>query len=689
MLGFALHKLGRFDESDTAYEAAMRAHPRDGEVIANHAGILQDRAQHGKALRLIERLCELRPEHAIPWIMKSRCLYQMWKHKEGLEAANAALGRATRPEEHADALNQRAIQRRELGETRQAIEDCETLIRLRPDHAGLRTNHLLFLLSDIGLTADRLSAVAREHGAAIETAAVARSEPFGRIPTAAGSRLRIGFLSPDFRVHSVMHFVEPLLARLDRREFEVWSLYLLHQEDTVTQRARQLSDHFVSLAGMDHDASIRTLRALELDVVIDLAGHSGSNGLPLLAARVAPVQVSWLGYPATTGIQAIDYKFTDHVTDPEGAQVWYSEKLHRMDGFFCCYRPMIRSPLLRYHNDYEVKPAPVLRHGHVTFGSCNNLSKLTDEVLRLWGRILDRTPGARLLVEGKDLDNAEFGAIFRDKCARAGIDPDRLELVGLDPKNQYLTYHRIDIALDPFPLTGGTTSCDALWMGVPLVSLEGEMFSGRMSTGVLTFIGHPEWIARDADTYVAIACELASNHDRLNAIRMTLRPAMENSPVMDEAFFAQQFGQGLRQAWHEALGSHGARTQPPALEASPSDPPSPHGPHVAAASPGADIQVANAKGQRISIGEAYDELQQRLSHAKAAPSTELLPADLGLQPVWREVTDSAKLLLANLPGDPMALAVLAEVELAHGNEPAASHYMNWAVSKLAATQALR
>lgn len=683
LLGFALHKLEHFDASSAAYEAAARFHPQDGEILANHAGVLQDRALHAQALALIERVCELRPEHPTPWIMKSRCLYQMYQHQAGVEAANRAVALASKPDEYADAMNQRAIHRRELGETREAIQDCEALIRLRPDHPGLRTNHLLFLLSDPELTPDKLSCVAREHGAAIEAHAVTGAPPFRRDRKASNARLRVGFLSPDFRIHSVMHFVEPLLARLDRRDFEVWSLYLIRQEDIVTKRARQLSDHFVSLAGLGHEECIRRLRDLELDVVVDLAGHSASNGLPFLAARVAPTQVSWLGYPATTGMQSIDYKFTDSITDPEGAQQWYSEKLLRMNAFFCCYRPMIRSPLLRYHEDYEVKFSPAIRNGYVTFGSCNNLSKLTDDVLRLWGRIIAKVPNSRLLVEGKDLESPEFGEIFLRKCERAGIASDRLILVKLDPKNQYLTYHRIDIALDPFPLTGGTTSCDALWMGVPLVSLEGQMFSSRMGAGLLNFIGHPEWLARDAEHYEQIAAELAADPQRLNDIRMTVRQAMEHSPVMDEALFAAEFGKALK---HASLACTDANAAADRKSLSVLDAPSvapTSTPEGLSAPPRAEARAVTSQGTRVSLDEAYEALQTCLDQAKTSRMGQPEPPGLDMRPEWRQVTDEAKLLLATFPSDPMALAVLAEVELAHGNEPAARHYMNWAMYRLA------
>ena len=691
-LGFALYKAGKFDDARSAFQVALSVYPDDVDILANMSNMLLERSLPLEALELAEKVCMLRPEHQIPWLLKGMCLHQLWRHEEGLAAAEKAVELAQTPSRLADALNLRAIHRRELGDTEKAIEDCELVIKLRPGDSRFRGNLMLFLLSDPSLTPTKLAAAAREHGAATEAAVRINTryadKPIDRNPN---RKLRIGFLSPDFRVHAVMHFVEPLLARLDRNQFEVWSLYLLHQEDQVTERARQLSDHFVSLAGLNPEESIHRLRRLDLDIVIDLAGHSAHNGLPMLAAQVAPVQVTWLGFPSTTGMKSIQYRLTDGMTDPAGADEWYTEKLVRMNGFFCCYRPMIRKPLMRYQEAYAVKPSPAKRNGYVTFGTCNNLSKLTDEVLRTWARVLAEVPGSKLLIEGKDLGRPDFAAKFTARCELAGISADRLRLVNLDPKNQYLTYHDIDIALDPFPLTGGTTSCDALWMGVPLVTQEGEIFSSRMGMGILQSMGKPEWIAQGADEYVAIAARLAEDHEALDRIRMSVRPLMESSPVMNEALHAREFGTALRRMWHEWLGSARQATnsetwkQKQGTNRVDTEAGLAHG--AGEQAPGAGVQVATQRAGRVSIHQAYQELEAVLARAKAAPPSQLPEQHDKLKAEWVAAAEEAKLLMATLPGDPMAFAVLAEVELAHGNSVAAEHYMEWAVRGLTAHQA--
>lgn len=691
-LGFALYRSGKFQEAKQAFQAALQVYPDEGDILANMANMLVERSVPEEALLLAERLLKLRPDHVVPWLLKGMSLHQLWRHDEGLAAAEKAVELAENPVRLADALNLRAIHRRELGETDKAIEDCEQVIKLRPDDSRYRGNLMLFLLSDPLLTPAKLAAAGREHGAATEAAVrVSRRYDDKAIDRHPNRRLRIGFLSPDLRIHSVMHFLEPLLARLDREQFEVWSLYLMHQEDQVTQRARQLSDHFLSLAGLSLEESVRKIRSLDLDIVIDLAGHSANNGLPMLAARVAPVQASWLGFPATTGMSSVQYRLTDCITDPDGADGLYTEKLIRMNGFFCCYRPMIRRPLFRYQEAYAVRPTPAKRNGYVTFGTCNNLSKLTDEVLRTWARVLARVPGSKLLIEGKDLGRADFAAKFTARCEMAGIAADRLRLVNLDPKNQYLTYHDIDIALDPFPLTGGTTSCDTLWMGVPMVTLEGEMFSSRMGMGLLTSIGKPEWIGHDADDYVAIAARLAEDHEALDQIRMTVRPLMECSPVMNEALHAREFGAGLRKMWHEWLDNTRQAAGPKERKEATHDLRWVDSTAELLRArdeqaPTAAVQVVTQRSGRVSLHQAYKELEEVLAQAKAAPPSPLPEQHDKLKAEWLAAADHAKLLMATLPGDPMALAVLAEVELAHGNPVAAEHYMGWAVRGLASHQ---
>jgi protein O-GlcNAc transferase len=232
-----------------------------------------------------------------------------------------------------------------------------------------------------------------------------------------------------------------------------------------------------------------------------------------------------------------------------GADEQYSERLYRLPTFFACYRPLSRDPIWRYQPRYLVRPTPALANGYITFGSCNNLGKLTDDVLSLWGKILDCVPDSRLLIEGKNLDRPDFLVAYKARCERLGLDPKRIDFEILNSNNQYLTYHKIDIALDPFPLTGGTTSFDLLWMGVPMVSMCGDSFKSRMGTGMLTYLGRTEWLAQNTEEYIRIASELAKDVDSLNATRLGLRAEVESSVLMREDLFCHHFGDALRTVW--------------------------------------------------------------------------------------------------------------------------------------------
>jgi len=683
LLGFALNELRETDAALAAYRQGAAFWPNDAELLINYAAVLQKHGRHQEAGPILEKVCLLRPGHALSWIKLSQSCYSTQQHERGFAAGEKAAALAGNIAEQVQALTQKAIHRRELGQIREAVQDCEAAIRLYPQDPASHTNRLLFMLADPDVTTAQVTAAAREFAQVFEAPLQAAWPDFAAQRHGPWRRLRVGFISSDFRAHSVMYFVEGLLARLDRRQFEVWAFYLYPQEDSITQRVQRHADHFVRLANRTLQEQVELIRAGQIDILIDLAGHTGGNGLLAMAHKAAPLQVSWLGYPATTGLAAMDYKFTDEVTDPPGVDEQYSEHLYRLPVFFTCYRPMSRNPLWRYQPAYQVSPTPALRNGFVTFGSCNNLGKVTDEVLTLWGRLLQAMPQARLLIEGKNLDQPEFAQSYRERCAGLGVDTGRLELVPMDPARQYLTYHRIDIALDPFPLTGGTTTFDVLWMGVPLVSRVGDSFKSRLSTGILSYLGRAEWLAQDADDYLRIACALAADVQALNTLRLGLRREVEKSALMREDLFCHHFGEGLRLMWLQwlAQGQHSQDLDAqgrligswlPELPQEWSEPPA--------------VGVGVAPGKHIPLAEAHQRLQALLDKAKATPPVvvDAPAAELGSRG-WFAVTEMAEMVLDAAPHDPVALACLAEVEHAHGHTDFAVTYLRYAQEAIART----
>lgn len=687
LLGFALRQDGKIDAALAAYARAAVLWPQDAELLINYSDLLLAQGRNGDALPLLEKVVALRPEHSICWVKLSQCCYGSLLHAKGYEASQRALATAQGIQQRIDALTQSAIHRRELGQIREAVQDCREAIALAPDAAHLYTNCLLFMLADPQCNADEIAAMARRFSENCETPLKPFWPSFSDKDRNPWRPLRIGVVSPDFRNHAVMYFAEGLLAQLDRRHFQVIAFHLHPTDDLVTKRVQCHADRFIDIHGLPPEKQAQRICDEDIDIVIDLAGHTGGNPLPALARKPAPVQVTTIGYPGTTGLKAMDWWLSDAVTDPSDAQKWYSERLYRLPTRWTCYRPMIRNPLWRYQPAYQVRPTPALANGYVTFGSCNNLGKLTDEVLTLWGRILQAVPGSRLLIEGKNFDLKDTASAYRQHCVAQGIDSERLELVTQDNRNQYLTYHRIDIALDPFPLVGGTTTNDLLWMGVPLVTLNGQSLGSRMGVGSLAHLGKHEWIARNQEEYLSIASTLAADIQALDRIRSTLRLEMEASVLMREDVFANELGVALRKMWLHWL----AETEHPDWN------PSQLEDHVqkwmsqAPAAPEKQEPIIGvAPGERVALSVAYQRLEKLLDAAKRkteSSSLDLLKNSDGSSPLlsnqhWAQATELAERILCAKPHDAVALTALAEIENAHGHLDFGQVYLQEAIRSL-------
>lgn len=675
-LGFALKMQKQIASALQAFRQGAAYFPDDAELLTNYTNLLLEQAQPKEALPLLERLCALRPTDSHIWSRVAQACYPIGLHEKGFGSAMVAYQLAQTDAEKTAALTQRAIHRRELGQIREAVEDCTAAITIAPTDAANHTNRLLFMLGDPNTSAEQLSAAAWEYAAVFETPHKPhwpRYEERARHPW---RKLKVGFLSPDFRVHAVMCFAESTLAQLDRRQFEVYAFHLYPKDDQVTERVKCHVDHFVRLSGMGYDAQAECIRSHEIDILIDLAGHTGNNALLTMVRKPAPVQVTFIGFVATTGLTAIDYYLTDEVINPPGVDRLYSETLFRLTTYPSTYRPHSRNPLWRYQPRYAVQPTPALRNGYITFGSCNNLGKLTDQVLTLWGTLLQRMPTAHLLIEGKGFDKPGFADAYRTRCASLGVDTDRLRLLPLDTNRQYLAYHEIDIALDPFPLTGGTTTLDVLWMAVPLVSMEGNSSPSRMSTNALTYLGRSEWLAKSEAEYLAIAMGLAADIEQLNALRLSLRDEVEQSALLRDDIVGPHLASAFRTMWLrwqaklENPGDEQAQARAVAAweAARPEHLRQPPVPRVGL--PG---------GEKLSIHEAHARLQELVNRARAhATSKDLDSAPSQMAQRWRTVTETAEQVLCAVPNDPVALACLAEVEHAHGHTDFAVTYLQYA-----------
>ena len=339
-------------------------------------------------------------------------------------------------------------------------------LRLDPTFLPAHTNLIFTLVYADGFSATELVDRARDFDARF-AAPLLRKRKFSNVADP-DRRLRVGFVSADFRKHAVSYFCEPLFAHLDRHQFEIFAYSNLHIEDAVTVRLQQSVDHWRNIVPLDDDAAADLIELDGIDILIDLSSHTRGNRLLVFARKPAPIQVTWLGFSATTGMRAMDYRITDVYAEPPGMTEHLNvETLWRLPRIFCCYQGSDHGPAVIDH-------PPKHDNGYVTFGCFNTYTKLTDPVLALWARIMARLPDARLMLEIFGLESEKFRAEVEARLTGFGLPLDRLILVPRSAANQFVLYNKVDIALDPFPSNGGTTSLDTLWMGVPFVTLAGR-----------------------------------------------------------------------------------------------------------------------------------------------------------------------------------------------------------------------
>jgi predicted O-linked N-acetylglucosamine transferase (SPINDLY family) len=366
-------------------------------------------------------------------------------------------------------------------------------------------------------------------------------------------RLRIGYLSPDFRLHSVAYFIEPVIASHDRGAVEVFCYYTCPRRDAVTRRIEALADHWRECAHLGADSLADQIRMDGIDILVDLAGHTTGNRWPTLAAKPAPIQIAYLGYPATTGLKTVDYRLTDRIMDPPGlADDWFVEPALHVEGAMVVYRPPFGPGGLVAENVLDIGPLPASANGFVTFGCFNDATKLNAPLLDCWCRLLRRVPGSRLLLKSRHLAETQSAVVaLRERMAACGIEAARLCLRAHDDDeaSHLLRYGNVDIALDPFPYNGVTTSLEAMYMAVPFVTLAGLWPAARMGATIATHIGHSEWIATTPEEYVGIAAGLAADRPALLALRNTLREALLASSLTDGAAFTRRLEATYRQAW--------------------------------------------------------------------------------------------------------------------------------------------
>lgn len=355
-------------------------------------------------------------------------------------------------------------------------------------------------------------------------------------------KLKIGYVSADFFNHAVSYFIEPILRRNDPEQFEIHCFSNVVTEDFITERLRAIGHPWHDIQQLSNQRVAQLVEELGIDILIDLSGHTASNRLGVFMHKPAPIQATMIGYVDTTGLDTVDYFIADRIVVDESMEPFFSERIWRLPRTAGVYRPADPAP--------DVAPAPCLRNGYVTFGCYNRFNKINAEVIALWARILHAVPDSRLVLENAAYRAGPVRELVEADFRAAGVDPERITLRVGGATLDYLRAHGgMDIALDPFPYSGGTTSLDALWMGVPLVALTGRRLVNRLGLWALSHLGHPEWVAQTPDEYVAIATDLAADPTQLAALRPQLRAEMLASPFLDHEGYMRDLEDAYRAMW--------------------------------------------------------------------------------------------------------------------------------------------
>ena len=448
-----------------------------------------------------------------------------------------------------EALNNAGNALVESGNIRQAIRHYEKALHMNPAYRVAHSNLLMAMQYQSNINLSTYYSAAKkwwqQHAANYFRPGLTKNILDGQ------KRIQIGYISPDFRQHSVGFFFLPLILNHDRRLVEVFCYSEVKSQDYLTDKIRTLSDHWRPIMGRTDAAVAEQVRQDGIDILVDLAGHTADNRLLVFAHKPAPLQVTWLGYPDTTGMPVIDYRLTDDIADPPGqSDPYHSETLLRLPDGFLCYGPPQNAP--------AVGGLPARQNGWITFGSFNNLPKLNPQVIALWSRLMTQVADSRLVLKSKQFADEQVRQRFLDLFYGCGITAERVTLLPrvASTAGHLAVYHQVDIGLDPFPYNGTTTTCEALWMGVPVITLRGDRHAGRVGASILTRLGLAEMVAHDEAGYVQIGMELAADISVLEKLRAGLRLRMQTSGLCDGKSFARTMENVLQHLWSGAHHSY-------------------------------------------------------------------------------------------------------------------------------------
>ncbi|MDQ5877298.1 MAG: protein O-GlcNAc transferase, partial [Pseudomonadota bacterium] len=540
-LGLVLTELHDDIGAEQAYRSGIAENVAVFDLHYNLASLLKDTGRFVEALYYLRQAELLRPDMACVPDKIGSTLILMSRTNEAIPVLQRALELAPDWGQAWNNLGRCHFIRGNLDEAERCYREA---VRHAPSFLPAWTNRVM-TMNYRSHDPDAVFALHREYGAKAREVAGEIDRTRWRVHPERTRRLRVGFVSGDFRRHSVSYFVEGVLRHLDRRHFQPYAYFSHGHPDSRTLEFKPMFSLWRDVKDLSDAELAERIVADRIDILVDLIGHTTGTRLAVFAEKPAPLQLTWIGYPNTTGLDSIDYRLTDAVVDPPGfADTHCTEKLWRLPRPFLCYAPPPHAP--------EVRESPVFTKGYITFGSFNSRFKIGDETLALWSGVLQACPASRIIIKSPvGLADAEARMALRQRLLALGVDDERIDIqegIG-DPAEHLDLYNSIDIALDPFPYHGTTTTFEALWMGVPVITQAGTAHVSRVGVSILEYLGLPELVARDAEAYVQLASELAADTDRLASLRASLRARLQASPLLDAKGMAADFGNALREMW--------------------------------------------------------------------------------------------------------------------------------------------
>ena len=530
-LGVLYEATGRLDEAEQSYLRALAIYPHFSEALNNLGALLNSCGQQERAEKLFLKSLEINPNYAETYNNLGNSLKEMGRFSEAVNCFERAV---TLKPNLAATHNNLGVVLKDLGKLDEAEVCYRRALELKPDYAEAYSSLLFTSNYHPDKTSEEIFAAYQEYDQRFCLPLKDQWRPFNnsREPN---RRLRIGYVSPDFRICSARHFLEPLLANHDKSAVEVFAYAQLAVEDSMTIAYKSYVDHWVPTLGMSDTDLAERIRADQIDILIDTAGHSANHRLGVFARKPAPVSLSWMGFGYTTGLSAIDYYLTDEVAAPPGSEHLFSETPWPIDPIAYAYRPA--------QGMGEVSPLPALGRGYVTFGTLTRSVRINHRTIQVWSEILKQVPNARLVIDSGSYKEAPIQDSLAELFATHGISRDRLELGCHSPWD---ALRGIDIGLDCFPHSSGTTLFETLYMGVPFVTLADRPSMGRLGSSILNALGRSEWIAQTEEEYIQKAVALAGDLPSLAANRVSQRSQMQSSPIMDEPAFARKVESSYR-----------------------------------------------------------------------------------------------------------------------------------------------